>query len=170
MDLNRVKVYRKGLNVERLHTITHLTPYSNGSHSANAALLADELCAENKLYSSSAACMRYMLLHDIAEGYIGDIPAYVKRENPEVAKALQVAEKNWEKRHLPNMPGLSRTEQEICKVSDLAELGMYCIDELNLGNNNMLPVLEKVVRYMQDYHHIKGCDQLIKYFTTRGIL
>ena len=66
MDFVKLNVYRKGLTVERLHTVMHIAPYNNGFHSANAALIAYELCQLNREVNSASIIM-YMLMHDIAE-------------------------------------------------------------------------------------------------------
>lgn len=166
--IERVKLYRKGLNVERMHTVAHITPYNNGSHSANAALIAIELCYINGMDCYSV--IKYMLMHDIAEGYTGDIPANVKVDNPELKKVLDKVEKQWEERNLPHMPDLHGDEVFIAKAADLIELGMYCIDEIRMGNeDNMLPVLANVINYLSYCSSIKGVSLFVEYLVKRGI-
>lgn len=166
MDINRLHILRKGMKVERMHTIPHITPYNNGFHSCNAALIAHELCRLNNI--SSASTVRYMLLHDVSEAYVGDTPAYVKRDYPDVKTALDAAEKDWEEKHIPDMPDLHPMEQAIAKVSDLAELAMYCLEELELGNKNVYPVILNCINYLEDHKNIKGVSQFIDHFITRG--
>lgn len=168
LNINRIKTYRRGLKVERLHTVPHITGYCNGSHSSNAALIAYDLCEQNNVKSESI--VHYMLLHDVAEGYTGDIPANVKMENPELKAQLEQVERKWEEQHLPHMPDLSVSEKAIAKVADLAELGMYCLEEMSLGNKNITFVLVNVVDYMQLYTDIKGCSDFINHFVSRGEL
>ena len=161
MDINRLHIWRKALKVERMHTVPHVTPYNNGFHSCNAALIAHELCELNGL--NSASVIRYMLLHDLAEGYTGDMPANVKRDFPDLSKALSIAEKVWEGEYIPSMPDLHIQEKIIAKVADTAELGMYCLEELHLGNKNVLPVIANVIRYLQEYEssNLKGIKEFI---------
>ena len=146
MNINRLITYRKGLRVERFHTVPHITSYSNGHHSANAALIAHDLCLLNDIDSKDLII--YMLMHDVAEQYVGDVPANAKIDNPYLKEAMGVAETYWEGQYLPNVPGLSKQEACLARVSDLAELGMYCLEELDMGNSNVLPTIDKVVEYL----------------------
>jgi len=173
MDISKLKTIRKGLNVERLHTVPHIIPYSNGLHSANAALIAHQLCTDNNI--DSANVIRYMLLHDVAEGYVGDTPAYVKKEFPAVKGALAAAEKDWERTFLPDIPKLEPNETWIAKASDLLELGFYALDELAMGNSNLKHVLATVVSYANDLFvdtntEVTGVNQILNYFASEGKL
>ncbi len=169
MNIDRLRRYRNGLNVERLHTIAHVTPYSNGSHSCNAALVALELCEINGLdIYQQFAIIKYMLLHDIAEEYTGDIPSDVKRQNPDLKSVLDDIEAKWEKHNIPDMPELEPEDKDIAKCADLIELGMYCLDELYMGNKNMEHVLSNVVRYIWQYKAIEGIEDFINYAERQG--
>lgn len=167
MNISKLNIYRKGLRVERLHTVFHIAPYNNGFHSANAALIAHELCVLNGM--NSASIIRYMLLHDVAEGYVGDIPSNVKKDYPEIKSVLDRIEHKWEEQYIPDMPDLHHSEMAIAKASDAIELGMYCIEELKLGNQNILHVLDNIIRYMQDYiGTVNGVSDFMEYFVCRG--
>ncbi len=168
LNLERLNTYRKGLKVERLHTVTHITPYNNGFHSANAALLSHELCELNSIDSRSVVL--YMLMHDVAEGYVGDMPSNFKRDYPSVKMELDQAEKEWESLNLPFLPTLTPEEKDIVKIADLAELGFYALEELALGNTNLNHVLVNVVDYMQEFRMYVGVNNLIDHFVSRGNL
>jgi len=163
IDIHRLNTYRKGLRVERLHTVPHLTSYSNGHHSANAALIAYELCLLNSVEDHTPVLL-YMLMHDVAEGYTGDIPGNVKAHYPNFDTMLAGIEIDWEEENLPNMPKRTVGQKHICKIADLAELGMYCIDELAIGNINVGFVLKNVIEYLDEYHNYKGVPTLHTYF------
>ena len=168
MPIERLDLYRKGLKVERLHTMPHIIPYNNGFHSANAALIAHELCVLNGL--NSASLVMYMLLHDVAEGYVGDVPANVKTDYPDIKHALNEAEKDWEERNIPHLPNLSHQERKIAKAADLLELGMHCLDELAIGNNDMQFVLKNVIQYSDQYREdIAGFSKLIDHLKERRV-
>ncbi len=160
MLIERLNLYRKGLKVERLHTMPHIIPYNNGFHSANAALIAHELCELNNI--DSASVVMYMLLHDVAEGYTGDVPANVKMDYPNIKHALNEAEKDWEERNIPHLPDLSHQERKIARAADLLELGMHCLDELAIGNQDMQFVLKNVIQYSDQYREdIVGFSKLV---------
>lgn len=146
MSLARLTAIRRGLKVERLHTIPHIQPYNNGFHSAGAAIIAMELCELNEM--TSGTVIRYMLLHDVSEGYTGDMPADVKVDTPELKLALTMAEEAYEKRIGLALPELTDEQKDICRIADLAELGMYCVDEIYMGNRNLYRVLNNVISYL----------------------
>ncbi len=106
-----------------------------------------------------------MLMHDVAESYVGDMPANVKMENQVIKNQLSVIEKAWEKANLPGMPDLHPKEQLIGKIADLVELGMYCVDELRIGNVNVQVVIDNVIDYLDNevFKQIKGVDKLIRF-------
>jgi len=167
MNINKLKTIRKGLKVERLHTIPHVQPYNNGFHSANAALIALELCKTNNVdYHRSFIITRYMLLHDVAEGYTGDIPANVKWDNPHLAGMLESLERDWGRAKDLDIPTLPDNCKAICKVADLAELGFYAVDEIKMGNSNMYVVSENVIDALNKISQstrLEGVDELITY-------
>jgi len=160
--VKQIQIYRIGLRVERLHTVPHLLSYSNGHHSANAALIAHEICKEEGISSSSVVL--YMLMHDVAEGYTGDVPANVKRDNGDLKFELDRIEDKWVKRNLPDMPDLSHEEKAIAKAADLIELGMHCTDEIFAGNRNVKVVLMNVVNYLHSMYHIKSVKKITEKF------
>lgn len=166
MILDQVIIYRRGLNVKRMHTIPHIRHYDNGNHSACAALIAVELCKLNDVTPEhELKILRYMLMHDIVEQFVGDAPADAKRIEPELKVILDIIELKWESKNLPMKPkDLDGLPAGICKASDIIELGMFCIEELNMGNKMVMHVLENVINYLGSYIHIKGVYQFLTHF------
>lgn len=164
--LKQIKLVRKGLSVERLHTLPHITPYNNGFHSANVAYIALELCTANGI--NPANCVIAGLMHDVHESYIGDTPANVKVDNPELKTLMTSIESKWESDNGLDLPDLSDVEKSILKIADLVELGMYCLDELKMGNSNMKFVIRNVILYLGDYVrlNIKGSIELYDYLAS----
>ncbi len=148
--LNRVGTYRDGLSVERLHTHYHNIPYNNGFHSANAALIADELAQLCHLPNSHVLkIMRYMLLHDVAERFVGDIPSPFKRVLGDKVKGLMdKAEEDWLEGQDIFLPNLCPLGKEICKVSDIIELMEYSKREITTGNSGVAIVIVNCKRYL----------------------
>ena len=147
--LERLKIYREGLSVERLHTVPHIQAYNNGYHSANAALIAYELC--KLLGVDSGPVVLHMLLHDVPEGYTGDIPGNFKDDNPIFTGELNIIEHQWVCTNIPDLPLLNAQQINICKLADIIELGFYCVDEIEMGNRKVVAVLDHVVDSMTDY-------------------
>lgn len=169
MNLRTINKYRNGYRVERLHTVPHHTPYNNGNHSANAAMIGYELAKINHLKTSDIILA--LLLHDLHEADLGDIPAPMKRSSPEISKCISKAESNWDSHNIPDYPALCQASKEVVKAADIMELGLYCLDELQMGNKHIIHVLKNVIRYLEPYDHIIGVggivtlfkDELIKY-------
>lgn len=159
MNLERIRIYRDGLRVERLHTVPHNLHYSNGHHSANAALIGYELASYNDL--SSHNIVLYLLMHDIHEGFIGDIPAPAKCHNAAMAGAVARMETMWEKENLPHLPKLCEAEREIIKAADTIELCLHCLDELKCGNKHVIPVIENARDYLEDFSDIIGVTSIL---------
>ena len=165
--IEKLKIHRDGNAVQRLHVVRHIMPYTNGQHSANATLLAIELCRANSL--PIASVVEYMLLHDLPEGYTGDTPANVKWDNPMLAVALEAAENHWANSAGLEFPDLNAQEAAICKFADMAELGMYCVEELNLGNRHVLPILVRAIASLNIRKGaILGAQEIIDYLTSWG--
>lgn len=162
LDINKLVTMRQGLNVERMHTIRHIQPYNNGFHSANAALIVIELAKLNNM--TSPRMVEYMLLHDIAEFGIGDTPANAKRKNPDLKIAVDRAEVKWLKENQIHLPEMTGFEFRICKAADLYELGMFCIDEINMGNVTVNIVLDNVIKYLEELKDVKGVTDMISSF------
>jgi len=165
--LEQVKIYRRGLNVTRMHTVPHIRHYDNGGHSASAALIALELCKLNEVEPAQELdIIKYMLMHDVAEQFVGDVPADVKRIEPDIKSILDAVESNWERKNLPDKPlEMSKLCSSLCKASDLIELGMFCVEELNMGNKGVTHVLQNVIDYLGAHTVlVKGSYQFLTYF------
>lgn len=162
MNLEKINTYRRGLSVERLHTFPHILPYNNGFHSANAALIGMELCKLNHLRYNLVVVA--LLLHDIHEWFVGDIPSPVKRSSPDIAMAFKDLEKKWEQKNNIEIPILSIEEENVFKASDCIELGLFCLDEIEMGNMTLFPVLKNVVSYLEEYSNIIGVSGMISVF------
>lgn len=165
--LEQVIIYRRGLNVTRMHTVPHIRHYDNGSHSASAALIALELCKLNEVSEGyQFDIIKYMLMHDIAEQFVGDVPADVKRIEPTIKEVLDKVEKSWERKNIPSKPeSIGIFGSRICKCADLIELGMFCVEEINMGNRHVRHVLENVISYLGDHiSKVKGSYQFLTYF------
>jgi len=163
--LKEILLYRKGLRVERLHTIPHIQPYSNGHHSANAVLIADELCKVNGMnMEATYKIVIYMAKHDIAEQRFGDMPSDAKAAYPKLSMALKHAEKSWESMYLPDIPKLLGLSKDIAKCADVIELIMYCVEELNMGNRNIIHVIQRCCEMLGVYvGKVVGIEQFIEY-------
>lgn len=86
------------------------------------------------------------VVHDIPEVFLGDVPYITKRDNPEVAEALEIAEKQQLKQHMPEfydayiryVEGLKENKLEavIVKLADVISVLQYSNNEIELGNSS----------------------------------
>jgi 5'-deoxynucleotidase YfbR-like HD superfamily hydrolase len=161
--VDKALIYRAGFSVERLHCRPKITEYNNGFHSANAALIAMDLCLANHVPYYSV--IHYMLLHDLHESYTGDVPGNVKIDHEGLHSEFLKIERRWNEMFLPDSPDLSTEEKVICKCADLIELGLFYRDEFNLGNRTLKPVKLNVLNYLEHYKDIIGVSEFIQYIT-----
>ena len=139
---------RDGGNVTRYHTRQLIKPQQNAHHSYNSAIIAESL--SNMVPNVDAhKVVMHMLIHDVPEIGIGDMPHYVKKEQPEIRRLLEKAEFAWCNDNMPhhiasNMKKLRFTEEEVFVVNftDQFEPMLMMRDELALGNRDALGLFE----------------------------
>jgi 5'-deoxynucleotidase YfbR-like HD superfamily hydrolase len=120
---------RRGYNVKRFHTTYRSQEETVGHHSANVAALLLALHPDVSRNALVAA-----LMHDVPEGYTGDIPAPVKWAHPELAAELNAAEMaHTEDIGLPT-PHLSPSDIKWLKLADMLDLVLSSIEEVGRGN------------------------------------
>lgn len=125
---------REGGHSQRCHTIPTLGDASVGKHSYNMLTLLHVLYPEARV-----ELWRAILLHDVAERWVGDTPADAKYG---ISKALGKAVREAESRVEQDL-GISEalsclTEEELSwqKALDVLEFVMFCADQQALGNMN----------------------------------
>lgn len=141
----RAKLLRVGSNVKRYHTESLIHSETVGHHSCNVALLCyiltDHQCTKGLLL--------HALTHDQAEKYIGDIPAPAKRASLEFAEYIRQMENFLTPEGLLPPYSLSSPEEyAIFKAADYLDLCYKCLDELEMGNRKILPVLNNGICYL----------------------
>jgi 5'-deoxynucleotidase YfbR-like HD superfamily hydrolase len=143
-ELARVMELRKGANVRRYHTERIIGEQTVGHHSHGVAMLLVQyfphMCRPNVII----AC----LTHDLAEGYVGDIPAPAKWDNPELGELLDKIEAK-RINDLGLRSQLSDSELEAVKVCDYLESLLFAHEQLCMGNTLFGPVLRKLVRWFE---------------------
>lgn len=89
------------------------------------------------------------LFHDVSERVTGDMPANVKRANPNIAAALHEISAE-EERRLHIRFDLSEQEQRLLSWVDRFEGAMHCVDELEMGNRKVIQTLLRYQNYYMD--------------------
>jgi 5'-deoxynucleotidase YfbR-like HD superfamily hydrolase len=81
------------------------------------------------------------LMHDIGEAYTGDVPYPFKHQHPAVKQYLDAAETRFRLENQLDFP-ISEEEQQVIKAADMLDLVLKCVDELEMGNQTVLPMLQ----------------------------
>lgn len=87
--------------------------------------------------------------HDVSERVTGDIPANVKRANPEIERVIREVSTNEEVR-LGIRFALNNNEQTLLGWADRYEGAMHCLDEWEMGNRKILNTLLRYHNYCMD--------------------
>ncbi len=135
---------RAGGAVERCHTVRHQGSYSVAAHSWGVAMLMHYLWPED--FGRLAI---HCLSHDVAEAWVGDIPAPVKKFVPGLSHKMADME-HWLEVTLGLPPSslLGQEDAMKLKVCDCLEFYLWCREQLALGNNFAHDPLEEITRYL----------------------
>lgn len=144
---DQVKFLIAGSEVERYHTVRTLTTETVGHHSHGVAALTILLSQGKQM---NPFILIAALYHDLAEHQTGDIPSPAKRE---YGIGDQVSE--LEDRLLASvglaMPELTKAEQRVLKLADIAQGAIFCVREMQLGNKNMKTVYDRYRSYAEAF-------------------
>lgn len=132
--VNDIRRMRESGHVRRCHVVPHHGEYTVASHSWHAATL---LILLNPNYSREL--LEYILLHDIAERWVGDMPAPAKWYNKRLGMEYEIAESKAVE-HLGLWSKLSRLcprDLQWASALDRLELWLWCKDQQFLGNQHV---------------------------------
>lgn len=121
---------RAGGKVERCHTIPHNGSYSTAAHQWGVAMLL------RYLYPNDfAELVEHALTHDVAEAWLGDLPAPVRWVLGDVNNKIQDEEdKILRKYGLPTTKDLTGPQLFKIRVCDMLELYLWCREQAAMGN------------------------------------
>lgn len=140
----RVIDARCGGAVQRSHGLRHVGEYTVASHSWGVAMLMLQIWPED-FPRLAAAC----LVHDVAEAWVGDIPAPVGKYVPGLKEGLERFERRLEQRlGLPEHTSLPEEDQRKVKICDCLEFYLWCREQIWLGNRFAHEPLVEVERYL----------------------
>ena len=125
--INQVLAAREGGAVERCHATPHHGTYNNAQHCYGAVSLVLILHP-----SPSANLIRAVMFHDVAERWLGDVPATgqtgrLRDEYEEAEARIQM--------DLDLMPLLEDEDHHWLKAVDVLDLWLWTREQLFLGNS-----------------------------------
>jgi len=135
---------RSGYNVQRFHAGRRIQAETVGHHSANLCAILLELwpdCSRDLLVAG--------LMHDVAEGYTGDIPYPVKADHPSLKASLGLVEAEW---YLANdLPVCNLTDEEYrqLKIADMFDLILSSREEINMGNTYAADLINNGIEFLK---------------------
>lgn len=135
--------------VRRYHTIQTIGHQTVAEHSFHVAMILLELTNGQ----ASAELLKAALYHDLPEVFTGDIPATAKWASPPLVQSLKLLEDVFDNDY-NLVVNLSEDDKKLLKFADMAELVMYSLDQLRLGNRNMISIAERGVNYLEEMQFV----------------
>ena len=118
---DRLSLILRGGNVLRYHAEGDIGPQSVAAHTWRLMVVLLHLWP-----NASESLLRTALYHDVPEGFVGDIPAPVKR-HPHIKAAVDALEAEFAAYlQLPDERDLSEEDYLRFKISDYLELCVTC--------------------------------------------
>jgi len=135
--------------VRRYHTVQTIGHQTVAEHSFNVAMILLDL-TNGKAH---ADLLKAALYHDLPEVFTGDIPATAKWASPSLVQSLKLLEDVFDSDY-NLVVNLSEDDKKLLKFADMAELVMYSLDQLRLGNRNMISIAERGVNYLEEMQFV----------------
>ena len=127
MDTCFFEWIRRGMKVKRFHTEQLLTEDTVGHHSANVAALILWLYRPAR---PTVTLLEAAILHDVAEGSVGDSPAQAKWRHKPLHEALHYLENvAWQDHNeLPPHHVISSDEEIVLRFADSMDCAIKCAE------------------------------------------
>lgn len=142
---DRIKRLREGGHVQRAHGIPHFGSYDVAAHTWHIGTLLFLLHP-----NPSLNLVKAVHFHDIAERWVGDIPAIAKWASP----TLKAESDRLEDQILGALgvyTALDPEEMQWLRALDLLELFLWCIDQGYMGNGNTNNVIDNIRGWFQEH-------------------
>jgi 5'-deoxynucleotidase YfbR-like HD superfamily hydrolase len=136
---------------KRFHTVQIIGEQTVAEHSYHVAML----CVRLSYGSPSSDLLMAALYHDLAETVTGDIPAPAKWRYPGLKNELLKIESEFEDEYFLNSD-LTNNEILILKHADGLELASFCIDQIMLGNKNMIIIYHNITQFLETLKKPEG--------------
>lgn len=140
------QLYRDAGAVKRFHTQRTHRSQSLAEHTFNVMMLLKRTAA----LPPDRMCILYeaALHHDLPELFTGDIPAPVKRSSMELAQSLSDLESDLHPLYRNN-DDLTEYEAALLCWADRAELVLWCLEELRMGNTFVIPMVSRALGWIR---------------------
>ena len=163
--VNKVKFTREAAAVRRCHTLPIIGTYEVGGHSYNMLSMLRLLHPDPPIRLVWA-----IQEHDIPERLTGDIPAPTKWFKIVDKAHLTQAEISINDSVFGWVAELKLTDEDLkwLKGLDILELYLFCKDQIMMGNQNMITMLERIERFVNREKHLFAREVLDFFFKVKG--
>lgn len=146
---NEIRALREGGHVKRCHALVHNdVGYTDGKHSYDALSLLLMLHPDPQMH-----LVKWVLWHDAAERWVGDLPASIKEKDRRLRAAYVAAEEEAMATHLPSVleawTQLSDSDRAWAAGVDMVEFYLWCEDQHALGNRHVENARINILAYIQ---------------------
>lgn len=143
--LEMIQTARASGCVNRCHTHSIHGVYTVAQHSWQIITLGWMLMPKDLF---TVDFIMHAQLHDSAELILGDLPAPAKWRFPELSAAFKKAEAEIEVDMFRGLPQITDDQMAWLKALDLIELAMWALDQMSLGNYNVMELLGTCVNIL----------------------
>lgn len=155
MNSKALGLLRRAARVQRMHTFNAHHRQTVGEHSYGVIAILMHICHGTDLLT--VQLMKAAMIHDAPEADLGDIPAPAKWDNATLEAAMKTAEGKVYDAHALSMQ-LPDKERDLLKFADYMELAMFSLEEVDMGNRNILDVCRNAIRAIE----FKGIQTVTK--------
>ena len=155
----RIALAREGGEVERCHCFRTIGNPTVGQHTFNAVSMLLILCPDPTINMIKA-----LQFHDMAERFLGDMPATAKWKFPHLKEDYEVCEMRILGEN-GMLPALDEREKMWVHLMDVLDFYMYCHEQMLLGNRyaeqrmlsarkvlDVTPMPPAVLSFYRNYH------------------
>ncbi len=142
-ELQRISLAIEGGRVERCHCFPTNSRPTVGLHTFGAVSMLLILCPDPTINMIKA-----LQFHDMAERFLGDMPAPAKHRDPSLGDHYEIVEREILIEYGMS-PTLDKREKEWVNAMDLMEFLMFIKHELNLGNKYAQQRFNRICAYIE---------------------
>lgn len=137
-------------SVTRWHTWPTITTQTVADHTYHVMRIYHELFAGHMEFEWIDTIVAHILMHDMGEQKVGDLPYPIKKNDPILAERVAIQEdealgiQEW-----PPHGKIGEDEKTAIKICDLLEMAEFARHEVSLGNTYAGPVFVRVTDHVR---------------------
>ncbi len=156
--LVEAQLYRDAGAVTRYHTKRTLRQQTVAEHTFGMLLLIKQVAPMYMGYEGLVAVYEAVMHHDLPELFTGDVPAPIKRANPELGPLLDSIEQDLHPLYQDYQ--LNQEQITLIKWADRMELVMWCLEEYRMGNTYVKDTIRRGMGWVLAGHMPAYCKLL----------